>query len=128
MLSKSLIVIIVGGAFVYFFFFRGGGGDPLPQNFKSESAKLIEENEVVGIDVRSIGEVRSNPAQGSIHMPLGEVESKLKELNLDKEKHYVVFCESGMRASMAIKQMKGLGFKKVSNIRDWRSWNKLKNK
>lgn len=126
MLSKSLIVIAIGGIFIYFFFLRGGGGDPLPQNFKSDSANLIQNKDVVGIDVRSLGEIKSNPAEGSIHIPLGEIEAGVKEL--DKNKHYVVFCESGMRATMAIKQMKSLGFEKVSNIRDWRSWNKLKNK
>lgn len=125
-ISKPLIIFIVGGILIYFFFLRGSGGDPLPQNFKADSARLIKDQAVIGIDVRSLGEVQANPAQGSIHIPMGEIASKANDL--DKSKHYVVFCESGMRAGVVIKQLKSLGFEKVSNIRDWRSWNKLKNK
>ncbi len=126
MVSKSLVVILIGGALFYFFFLRGGQGDPLPQNFKKVSAELIKKQQVIGIDVRSPGEVQSNPAEGALHIPMGDFENEAS--NLEKDKHYVVFCETGMRASVVIKQMKSMGFKKVSNIRDWRAWNRLKEK
>lgn len=122
--TKSLLIIAVAGLFIYLFFLRGGSGDPLPQNFNDDAAKLIQSEEVVGIDVRSLGEIQSNPAKGSKHIPLDQLEDQAK--GLDRNKHYVLFCESGMRASMAVKQMKQMGFQKVSNIKDWRSWNKLK--
>lgn len=80
---------------------------------------------IIGLDVRSVEEVKVNPAPRSINIPLDEL-SELAESKLDKNREIYVFCESGFRASKAKKLLEELGFKRVTNINSWRDWNKMK--
>lgn len=88
--------------------------------------ELSMEASAVGIDVRSIMELKANPAPKALHIPISEL-SRVTESLEDKDTTIYVFCESGMRAAMAKKLLKAKGYKNTKNISDWRTWNQLQN-
>lgn len=90
--------------------------------------ELVKEGKAVGLDIRTYPETKLNSAKGSVHLSYFDFNEKnLNKLKIDKEKTVLVFCESGGRASKAIKDLNKAGFTKVINIKDWRTWNKIKN-
>lgn len=73
---------------------------------------MLNDKEKVFIDVRTNGEYKSRNIRQFSNMPLGSDYSKLP-----KDKEIVVICQSGMRSMQACKQLKKLGFEKVTNVR-----------
>lgn len=89
--------------------------------------KPLIEGSYIALDVRTPKEVKENPAEGSINIPMKKLKDQIS--NLDKSKKILIFCEVGGRASMAKKILKNKGFSEVINIGGWRDWNKYyKNK
>lgn len=79
-----------------------------------EVEKLIKEDKsVVVIDVREKYEVKTGKIPQAIHIALGSLESKLDKL--DKNKTYIMVCQSGNRSSMAATLLHKKGFK-VKNM------------
>lgn len=73
------------------------------------------------LDVRSPSEWEAGNIPGAKHHFLGDMRDRIT--GLDKEKHYVTYCASGYRASIAASLMKSRGFKNVSNIPgSWNAW------
>jgi rhodanese-related sulfurtransferase len=78
----------------------------------------------IGLDVRTKGETVSNPAAGSVNIPISELtKSTLKDI--PKDKSLKVFCEAGGRANKALRILKANGYNKIENIGSWREWNQL---
>ena len=67
------------------------------------------------VDVRTPSEFKGNHINGFKNVPLHQLAQKATELSKDKE--VVVICQSGMRSQKASKQLKKLGFTKVTNVR-----------
>lgn len=65
------------------------------------------------IDVRTPGEFRARHLKPFRNIPLGELNSRLNELNAEKE--VTVICQSGMRSAKAAALLKKKGFT-VSNV------------
>ncbi len=63
------------------------------------------------IDVREADELAVFGVPGALHIPLGEVRSRMGEL--DKEKEIVIFCAAGIRAYNAGRILMQNGFKDV---------------
>jgi NADPH-dependent 2,4-dienoyl-CoA reductase/sulfur reductase-like enzyme/rhodanese-related sulfurtransferase len=61
------------------------------------------------LDVRTQKEADAGTIAGSLHIPLGELRSRIAELPLDKE--IVVFCHSGQRSYTAERILKSHGYK-----------------
>ncbi|MGX9134246.1 rhodanese-like domain-containing protein [Rummeliibacillus sp. JY-2-4R] len=80
---------------------------------------ILNEQDKMFIDVRTPGEYKGRHIQQFKNMPLGSDFSKLP-----KDKEIVVICQSGMRSNQACKQLKKLGYEKVTNVRggmsNWR--------
>lgn len=73
---------------------------------------LINDKDKVFVDVRTPGEYKARNVKQFKNIPLGSDFSKLP-----KDKEIVVICQSGMRSMQACKQLKKLGYKKVTNVR-----------
>jgi rhodanese-related sulfurtransferase len=86
--------------------------------------QLVSEKKAVGLDVRSSLEIKVFEADGSTHIPIGDLDERAKEL--DKSKTILIFCESGGRAGAAVRSLKSKGFKNVFNVKDWRTWRKIR--
>ena len=66
------------------------------------------------IDVREPEEVEICEINGSIKIPLGELEDHIDSLNPDS--YYIIHCKMGGRSAQACQQLESHGFKHVSNL------------
>lgn len=86
-----------------------------------EVAKRLQNKEgVFIIDVREAGEVSGGKIPGAKNIPLGQI--ALRKSELDKEKNYVVVCQSGNRSKAACGILEALGFKvenMIGGMNDW---------
>ncbi|SFP98737.1 Rhodanese-related sulfurtransferase [Psychrobacillus psychrotolerans] len=78
----------------------------------AELKTIINDNDKVFVDVRTPGEYKARNIRQFKNIPLGSDFSKLP-----KDKEILVICQSGMRSNQACKQLKKLGYTKVTNIR-----------
>jgi len=85
---------------------------------KSRLPELLRRGAVV-VDVRSPEEYAAGARPGSLNIPLGELETRAKEL--DASKPVIVCCASGARSAMAAGVLKRGGFKEVVNAGPWRN-------
>jgi len=108
-----LAVILLGKGFVFAY------EEVTPQELKEKMAKGSQD--LIILDVRENDEVANCRIPKSVHIPLAEVNRRLKEL--DPEKEVVVYCLAGVRSARASKILDGAGFKKVRNLKGGiRSW------
>jgi len=77
------------------------------------------------VDVRTEGEWRGGRAANAIHIPLADIEKRMR--SIPKNKPVVVICASGMRSSMAATTLAKSGYTPVYNFAggmgSWRSAN-----
>ncbi|WP_322789956.1 sulfurtransferase TusA family protein [Paenibacillus kobensis] len=66
------------------------------------------------LDVREPAEYAFNRIPGAISIPLGDLESRLDELNREDDIH--VICRTGARSDLACQWLAEQGFKKVKNV------------
>lgn len=82
----------------------------------TELKKLLTKNgHIVLVDVREPHEYEIASIPGSKLMPLGELTSRLSEL--DTADDIVVHCKTGARSTKAIRILQQFGFKKLRNLR-----------
>ncbi|WP_409305587.1 sulfurtransferase TusA family protein [Peribacillus sp. SCS-155] len=77
-------------------------------------AKLSSNGNIVVLDVREEAEYAFNHIPNSISIPLGELDSRLNELN--KEDEIFVICRTGSRSDFASQKLTANGFTKVVNV------------
>ena len=65
----------------------------------------------VMLDVRNNDEVASGMLPNAVHIPLGELEKRMGELDRNKENY--LYCRSGNRTQMAFEILKTAGFTNV---------------
>lgn len=88
----------------------------------SEFAELTKNGAVI-VDVRTPDEFNSGHIQGSINIPLDQIENKADELKL-KNKVVITCCRSGNRSGMAMSILKEEGIECYNGG----PWNILENK
>tara|TARA_B100000700_G_C14937824_1_gene805261 strand:- start:439 stop:768 length:330 start_codon:yes stop_codon:yes gene_type:complete len=76
--------------------------------------KIDKQDSFVLLDVREPEEYEMCHIDGSILVPLSEIEDHVDEL--DKDKHYVIYCKMGGRSMKACVLFQEKGFKKVQNL------------
>lgn len=80
--------------------------------------KELVANGAIIVDVRTRGEFASGHADGSVNIPLDQLNSGLKKIK-DKEKVIITCCASGMRSASAKAILKSNGYKNVHNAGSW---------
>jgi rhodanese-related sulfurtransferase len=85
---------------------------------RAQLPTLLSQGAVV-IDVRSAGEYSSGAREGSLNIPLSDLENRVNKL--DRLKPVVLCCASGTRSAMAAAVLRRQGFKKVVNAGPWRN-------
>jgi hydroxyacylglutathione hydrolase len=73
-----------------------------------------ERDRIAVLDVREPGEVSSGAIDNSVRIPLGELQSRVKEL--DNQKLLVVHCKGGYRSSVATSLLRRAGFRDIANL------------
>ncbi|WP_083917444.1 rhodanese-like domain-containing protein [Leeia oryzae] len=67
------------------------------------------------IDVRSQGEFESGHIEGAISIPLDNISQKIGSVVTDKNTPVIVYCQSGMRSSVARQALASAGYQQVVN-------------
>jgi rhodanese-related sulfurtransferase len=87
--------------------------------FKTVKARipgLLEKGAIV-VDVRNPGEFQSGANPLSLNIPLGQIETRAREL--DRTKPIILCCASGARSAMAASILRKNGFEHVINAGPW---------
>ncbi len=78
--------------------------------------KREEGNDFLLLDVREDFEYLVSNLEGH-HIPLGQLETRLRELREYQEREIIVMCRSGNRSSRAVSYLESQGFKNVANLK-----------
>lgn len=79
------------------------------------SARLMSGDAPLLLDVREPHELEISALDGALNIPLGELASRLAELDCTRE--MVVLCKAGTRSARALEVLVGAGFRKVKNLK-----------
>jgi len=79
------------------------------------SKKLEKDSKITLIDVREPHELEIAQIEGAHLIPLGELPSRLSEL--DSAEEFVLFCKTGGRSTRALELLVSAGFRKVKNLK-----------
>lgn len=89
-----------------------GGGWDIPAT--ELARRLQDDNGLVLLDVREPHELEISGLPGAINIPLGQLASRLSEL--DSASEMVVFCKAGTRSARALELLLSAGFRKLKNL------------
>ena len=95
---------------------EGFEADYMPQLTVQEFAELLdkEKNQITVLDVRERGEVEAGAIDGSVRIPLGQLQDRTGEL--ERDKLLVVHCKGGYRSSIATSLLRRAGFRDIANL------------
>ncbi|PHN04472.1 rhodanese-like domain-containing protein [Flavilitoribacter nigricans] len=86
--------------------------------------KMSADNTVV-LDVRTPGEVEAGVIDGALTIDISDPDFQKKIGELDKDKTYLVYCQSGGRSARACEMMSDMGFESLFNLEDgYMAWPK----
>lgn len=80
------------------------------------AAKLRSPNPPRLLDVRQADEHAFVALPGSTLLPLGELVSRVEEIEEWKNEEVVVYCHHGIRSANAVAQLRAVGFTNVHNL------------
>jgi adenylyltransferase/sulfurtransferase len=72
--------------------------------------ELIESGDPVIVDVREQDEWDEGHIAGAIHVPRGNLESRIEAAAPDRERQVLVYCSAGNRSAFAAKTLQELGY------------------
>lgn len=81
-----------------------------------QAATLVSEHKAVIIDVREEDEWQQQHIEGAVHLPLGQLNTHLKDLEVYKNTAIITQCRSGKRSAAALEILKAAGFTRVYNM------------
>ena len=81
-----------------------------------EVTQLINRGKTTILDVRDAAEFAAGHVRDAKHIPVGELESRIAELDKSKAKSVVVICQTGARAERAVKLLQKAGFEDVQSL------------
>lgn len=81
-----------------------------------EATQLINHHDALVLDVREDREVAEGKIPHAKHIPLGQLSSRLKELEKYKGAPIVISCRSGQRSLSACRVLRKNGFEQVYNL------------
>src|SRR3954471_21004435 len=80
------------------------------------AARVAEQPGPVLIDVRERDEYEQGHIPGAIHIPRGNLESRIDNAVADRKTPLIVYCAAGNRSAYAAKTLNELGFDDVLSI------------
>ena len=89
---------------------------------KQVKAMLDNNEDVTYLDVREPNEWNLGRIPGAVHLPRGNLESKLEGM-IDRDRKIVVYCARGNRSALAAVTMKQMGYGNVVSMAGgFQSW------
>jgi len=83
--------------------------------------ELKLDSSIILLDVRSLEEHEELNIDGSILIPLDELESRAND-ELSKESRIFVYCQTGKRSKQASEILVNMGYKNIYNIAGLEEW------
>lgn len=80
-----------------------------------KAAREGERSDFVLLDVREHVEYQTAQVEGSVFIPMGEIPSRLQEL--DPDAHIVTMCHAGIRSMNVAVWLRDQGFDRVQSMR-----------
>ena len=105
-------VAVISGIALMLPAFRSGGKRASP----TEVTQLINRGKTTILDVRDAAEYAAGHLRDARHIPLGELSSRIAELDKSRSKTVVVVCQRGTRADRAVRQLTAAGFTDVTTL------------
>lgn len=81
-----------------------------------EAVRLINDDNTVVLDVRLENEFNNGHILNSLHIPVGALDSRIKELESHKNGTIVLNCQTGARSKQAASILKKHGFTSMYSI------------
>ena len=78
---------------------------------------MINHEDAVVLDVRSMAEFKDGHIVNSINIPLNGLGNNLKQIEKHRDKPVVIVCRSGSRSGSACGVLRKNGFENVKNLR-----------
>jgi rhodanese-related sulfurtransferase len=82
----------------------------------TDAIQMINHQDAIVLDVREDKEFNSGHIINSLHIPQGNLKTRLNELDKYKDKPIIVSCRSGHRSGQACSLLKKQGFETVFNL------------
>lgn len=83
----------------------------------NEAVRLMNQDDTIVLDVREDAELREGRIGKAKHIPLRDLDKRLKELEKHRNKNIIVYCRSGARSARACAMLRKAGFEQVANLR-----------
>lgn len=80
-----------------------------------EAVRRLRDGAVL-MDVRSPAEFSGTTVRGALNVPLGSIAEAVDRKSWPSEQAILVYCASGARSGMAVRQLKALGYTEVHNL------------
>ena len=87
-----------------------------PEQYTSQ----VQSTSHILVDVRESSEVAQGVIPGAVHIPLGQLQSRLREL--PKDQTIVVYCRSGNRSRSAVSTLKAAGYENLLDLGGVMHW------
>ncbi|MEA2008263.1 MAG: molybdopterin-synthase adenylyltransferase MoeB [Chloroflexota bacterium] len=94
---------------------KGSAGEEWDISATELSKRLKRGDDLHLVDVREPHELEISQLKGATLIPLGQLASRLSEL--DNNKEIVLLCKAGVRSAHALRILTGDGFRKVQNLK-----------
>ena len=82
-----------------------------------EATALINHEDAVVLDVREAGEYRNGHILNAVHVPLGELPSRIEKLKKYQGRPIIAYCQTGTRSGSACSRLEKAGFERIYNLR-----------
>ena len=109
-----IAIAFVSGAMLVWPLVRRGAGGPAVNTL--EATMLMNKKDSLVLDIREPGEFAEGHILNARNIPLGELETRLKEIERYKDKPVVVACAVGNRSGGAAGLLRKHGFTNVVNL------------
>ena len=83
----------------------------------AQAVQLINRRDAVVIDVRDAAGYKAGHISNARHIPEGELDGRMKELEKVKTKPIIVSCARGNRSAAVASKLRKLGFSEVLSLR-----------
>jgi phage shock protein E len=87
-----------------------------------EAKKMMDEEEVIIVDVRTKEEFLDEHIEGAVLLTLDTISEKAEEVLSDKNETYLIYCRSGSRSNQAARELVAMGYQEIydfGGIIDW---------
>ncbi len=102
------IVLLSGGALLWpALTMRGKTASAL------QATQMMNRGKAIILDVREVAQFAAGHVREARNIPLGELKSRLGELEKSKSRTIIVVCQKGTRAAAAAKTLEKAGFEDV---------------